>query len=1374
MHKSLNLARLLLLQAGLLLSHFAQAQSYSRVTALEERQAGIQLWTKGDGIPDWYLEGIFQDSRGILWIEWKGVFCRFDGHSIRPVAKEARGHYEFPMTYLGEDLQGNIWKLSPRKDTGQIKIFNPFTETFTTLETYLGKEADQLPAGADLGQWSLYSLHRVIYLYHRRNGQMWKYDGHLEQICVGTKEEIPDAEFIPAPRKGVWSLSGQDGVRLLDEEGRTVKHFPELQWLPLKPGLWWPIDKDPEIELLLTEDFRLQERLSEEEVRCLYSEQRLDKPRSVKTFFVPHQLQRHLSKRQSLPGELSGVQLDFNGINQLHLIKSESGDRVDLLPVINEALSELNLSVDESPDYVYRYNWPIVLMDGSILWMPQGRAAMVVLQVKPSYFRTEERDKRFYWMSAWGEKLYAMVQPGCEIYAYDFDNCGKELLIPYYFPINCLSTQADYLWYGYNGKIGKLSYTPPHTNQLIKVGKGEIEEGYEHMYDFLFLPDSLLWVATDQGAYELDLKSLERRPLIDGTAVNVFYRDRGGRVWAGTAEGVYSFSDRRYYLQGLPDAGDLDIVHFYEQSPDTYWLASRQGLVRWEPGSDRYKRFTTEDGLSDNIIHAVYPDKHGRLWLSTNYGISAFHPEHETVQSFFTKDGLSHNEQNFRAHAQDTAGRLYFGSLAGIHCFDPNEIPLPKDSISYDLFARYMTLYDSEGKVLKEEVIRLNQSEPYVLPRSCKQLSLKFSLPNYEIKKLGIEWRLANTREEWQQLSSNREFFMPSVPSGKLSLEFRVRNTETHNILGTYQLHFDVQKPLIYSLLFWLIVVVVISTIAALTWLWRLRSFRAMNQRLQKAIDEQTYSLQEKTKKLEKLDEAKSELFNNISHELRTPLTLIRLESELILEGKEPGKLERQAKTIQEQVEHMTSLLDDILQLNKAKMGLIRVDYSTVEWVQFLRYTFMMFNSLAEQKQIDYHLNIEPEGVQYLKLERDKLEHILQNLISNALKFTPEGGRILVRSRLKETEVEVVVSDTGPGIAYEDQSLIFERYYQARRGEDSTSLGYGIGLAMCREYTHLIDGKIWVESELGEGASFFLTFPKMVALEEAAEQKGLRRVADKAAAPRTFSRILTTDKEKPSILVVEDNPYLLGLLQKILSEYYQVEGASDGEEGFRLLEASPSKFKLVISDIMMPVVDGYALLNRTRSHPELGFIPFIFISALHTQEEQLKAYRLGVDGFISKPFESVELKTRVHNLIKNQELRQAFLDSRKRAKTGEPEHAGQEAEDAIGDESYDEAWLKSLEEVVQQHLCRDDLKVKDIAYKLHLSERTLRNYIKLYTGLTPSGYLQKARLDQAHLLLLKKKYKTIGEVAYAVGFKDARYFSSLYKKEFGKSPAEYL
>lgn len=428
---------------------------------------------------------------------------------------------------------------------------------------------------------------------------------------------------------------------------------------------------------------------------------------------------------------------------------------------------------------------------------------------------------------------------------------------------------------------------------------------------------------------------------------------------------------------------------------------------------------------------------------------------------------------------------------------------------------------------------------------------------------------------------------------------------------------------------------------------------------------------------------------------------------------------------------------------------------------------------LAERKHISFELILPEDTSIYLKTDPEKVEHILNNLLANALKFTPEGGRVVVRSEINNDTAELVVADSGPGISTDEQKIIFKRYHQGEEGQKNENGGYGIGLALCKEYTEFLGGRIWVESEPAQGASFFVHLPLDPVSEAELSTLVPMGVKSQEKNPRTLAKILSDQDKKAYLLVVEDNPDLLHQLTQILGSNYHVHTATNGEEAYQQLQAQPELYDLIISDVMMPLMDGFMLLNKTRAHPLLGFIPVLFLTAAGSVEDKLKALRLGVDAFITKPFELVELLTQVENLVKKQQERKKhrgrFLSNDELA-----ENKANSSIDAEKTPSYDEAWLQELEDIVRKNLYRTDFKITDIAFELHLSERTLRNYIKSYTGRTPLSYLQKARLDQALQLIKEGKYKTLGEIAYAVGFKDAQYFSRLFKKEFGKVPNDYM
>jgi CheY-like chemotaxis protein/AraC-like DNA-binding protein len=435
-----------------------------------------------------------------------------------------------------------------------------------------------------------------------------------------------------------------------------------------------------------------------------------------------------------------------------------------------------------------------------------------------------------------------------------------------------------------------------------------------------------------------------------------------------------------------------------------------------------------------------------------------------------------------------------------------------------------------------------------------------------------------------------------------------------------------------------------------------------------------------------------------------------------------------------------------------------------------------MFDGLARQKQLDYRLELAPAEPTFLWVDVEKTERILVNLIGNALKFTPEVGRILVRSTSQDGQVEVVVSDTGPGIAEQEQELIFERYRQGSAAQGVAQPGYGIGLALSREYTELMDGRLWVESVPGAGASFFLQLPVQAAApaDIQAEQEA-EEFTGAVPAPRTFAQV-NGQARRGHLLLVEDHPELLAYLQEVLSGEYELSTAANGQQAWEILQEDTS-IDLVVSDVMMPLMDGFTLLQQTRNHPDLGYMPFLLLTALASDADRLKALRLGVDSYLTKPFSLEELRVRLANLVGQQWARKGAV----KAKVGALEQQGstavlssQDTEDTAPPESYDDKWLCELEAVVREHLEHTYFKVPQMAEKMHVSERTLYTRLKDYTGLSPAEYLRKARLEVARQYLEERKCQTVKEVAYAVGMKDARHFSQLFRKEYGRSIQSYF
>ena len=525
------------------------------------------------------------------------------------------------------------------------------------------------------------------------------------------------------------------------------------------------------------------------------------------------------------------------------------------------------------------------------------------------------------------------------------------------------------------------------------------------------------------------------------------------------------------------------------------------------------------------------------------------------------------------------------------------------------------------------------------------------------------------------------------------------------------------------------------------------------------------------------LNERKNQLFQNISHELRTPLSLISLATEDIMEVAETNE---NVELIQNQTSILRSRVQEILALKDLDQGMIHLNEQNISLSSFIDQQYIAFQGKAEAKQIFYQKIMLFDEEVVIKVDEVKLGHVLSNLIGNALKFTPNGGHVVLRSELKENTLSIMVADDGPGISEEQQAFIFERGFQGDSSKDLANPGYGIGLSLCKEYVEALNGDIRLESKIREGAKFFISIPITVEdkrdLETDESDLTENFTDDKPLTSHKGDRSIVVhensrkESDKVRILVVEDNVHLSQKIKSILEHKYFVDTVENGQLGLEALRSSDSMYDLIISDIMMPVLNGYEFLEQVRNHPDYGFIPFLFISALASDNEDFRAFRLGIDGYIQKPFDKVELLILVENKVKVLAMREAqFLKNA----SLDP---GVEGTPPVHEPriSYDDIWIKKVEDIMRKNLSRSDFKIVDIASELHISERSFRDKVKQYTGLTPVAYLQKARLDQAMIYIQRGKYKTVSEIAYATGFLNNSYFAKLFKKEFGKTPSEYL
>lgn len=530
--------------------------------------------------------------------------------------------------------------------------------------------------------------------------------------------------------------------------------------------------------------------------------------------------------------------------------------------------------------------------------------------------------------------------------------------------------------------------------------------------------------------------------------------------------------------------------------------------------------------------------------------------------------------------------------------------------------------------------------------------------------------------------------------------------------------------------------------------------------------------LTERHQQLAHLDAMKTRFFANISHELRTPLTLIMGPTEQLLNKPQIDEEQQQSylKAVFSNSKKLLNLVNELLDLGKIEAGTLTVKPKPVELAWLINVIYQGFASAAAYKNISYTLVNSIDENLSVQLDVDKFEKIANNLLSNALKFTAPGGTVNVTAAITNGMIAFTVTDNGKGIHQDDLPLIFDRYYQAKRDEKEAEGGTGIGLAIASEYSGLMGGNIEVKSTWGTGSTFKALIPKIPANEPAV-------TAQRQITAENAPEIAGGNGEK-LVLLVEDHHEMAQYVSSIIKPFYRVITAHNGKEALELLKTMPALPNLIISDVMMPGMDGFTLLNHLKSDATFCRIPVIMLTALSDQENKLKALNIGVDDYLTKPFISSELLARAGNLISNADERAGLSaqDQQELAQLNDQEINALEsdAKNTPYVSPADLLWLADLETQVRKYIGKIDLNMVILSNDMALSERQLFRRVKSITGLTPNRYIRDIRLQIAREAIESGRYRTVSEISYIAGFETPAYFSKLFKEHYGRDVNELL
>lgn len=846
--------------------------------------------------------------------------------------------------------------------------------------------------------------------------------------------------------------------------------------------------------------------------------------------------------------------------------------------------------------------------------------------------------------------------------------------------------------------------------------------------------------------------------------------DKAGNIWVATTNGLLVLDGnvqqgpiQQYKAYGAVagDAGSLgdnDILFICRDRNNRMWLTTAGGGFCEATGNEplralRFRSYTMADGMPNDYVLSCTEDASGHLWLATDNGLSRFNPETLVFRNFDSHDGLPLQAAFSEASVAGTktGGQLFFGTTTGYLSFDPariNASPVTANIVFTALEINNREVAPaSDSRLLKADV---NYVPELTLPYNQNSISINYAILDYRAsgRQQGFAYRLADFDTSWHTDWQFHKATYTNLPPGHYIFEVKALSADLYCNQPCKRIAVIIRPPWWKTGWAYLFYVILGSVLVYTVWRYTLAMMRLRN----------------KVEVEQKLAALKMNFFTNVSHELRTPLTLIvgPLE-QLAQKAQLSPELTAYVSVARKNAVRMVRFVNQLLDLRKVQHSKDSLHLSQVELVGFVTRISEYFTEAFQAKQIQLSV-VSEEKELFVYADAEKLDVVLYNLIGNAVKFTPEGKQItlLIRSLAGEQSFSIAVQDQGSGVPADKLDTIFELFHEGDNGKGNALKGTGIGLALSREFVQLHGGKIWAENNADGGLTVTLQLKNgneaPVAAYRAAVAPAGQFVPDELVPDSAAQH-----PDAALVLLVEDNAELRAFIKAQLSAHYRVETAGDGEEGWqKAIQLVPD---LIVSDIMMPRIDGIQLLDKIKNEERTSHIPVVLLSARHSIESQIEGLSYGADAYITKPFHSEFLIASVNNLLlQRKKLFEGLMERKKKLEVN-PE--------TLVITSKDEVFLQNLIQLVEAKIDDPDFNIDSIAETMALSRTNFYKKFKSLTTLTPLEFVRDMRLQRARQYLDAGEHN-ISEVAYLTGFSNPKYFSTCFREKYQVSPSDYV
>ncbi|HHV87096.1 MAG TPA: response regulator [Petrimonas sp.] len=1283
-----------------------------------------------NGLSQNTVYSIFQDNQGFMWFGTKDGLNRFDGTNFKTF------HFS-----PDNDLRDNVFKrilqdsnddLWVATDEG-VYIYNPHQESFRRFDEQTDKQKSVTGTVSDMimdrdGDIWISVEGEGVFHYSISQSQLYFYEVPLSDgmkilsLCAGKDNDV-------------WVFPYSRPFLHIDKKTKTVSEF-ELQD---DPALLWNVG---EVSSILADKYN--------ELILATSQKGL---LSINTVNRTHRVLLDKDKN----GEPVFARILIRVDDKTLWVGSESG-----IYIFNDETMEVtNLRNNNSIPYSLSDNAVYSLYKdrdngiwvgtyfGGLNYYANRLSGFDVFYAIDNINSISGNRVREFCNAGHGKIWIGTEDKGLNLFDpvtntfLPIDNELRKL----YTNIHALFNDGRYLWISTFSK--GLNRYDLNTGKLITYTQYDNPETIIQNSTFTLCKDrqNMLWIGTLSGVniYDYSQDSFQRVKELEGISVQDIVEDSDGNIWIATFQkGLYRYNplNKQWHTFQHDHANNSSLPYnkttsIFEDSKKRLWVTTQGGgFCLFNKKDETFSTINSANGLVNNVVYQIQEDNEGNLWLSTNSGIVRFNPETHSFRNYTVINGLRTNQFNYKSSFKAADGTLYFGSVAGFVRFQPSyfkEIDVASPVVFTDFqINNYSADIAVKNSPLDESI---QYTKSIRLSHNKNSIGFKYAVLDYSgLNTTNVIYKLEGFDKEWVKSNANNSILYTNLSPGKyrLLIAFEDEDSMEKNAIKILNIH--IEPPFWQT---WWAYLLYLFIFLGVIWLAAFLS-HVKSEKIQ--ARKMRVFQQEKERELYR---SKIDFFTSVAHEIRTPLSLIKAPLDYVITTEEVSEgVKENLQIMSKNTDRLLSLTNQLLDFQKTESDAYLLNLEPRNVSELIRETFLRFTPLAKQRGLLFEMDL-PEKDMYVQVDKEAFLKIISNLMNNAVKYCNSFVRIkaYIAGDGENPAFHLVTDNDGEKIPDKYKQAIFKPFVHLDKEHDQTVDGTGIGLALSRSLAELHKGTLELEDS-EEFIRFHLTLPMDSTIEAAVEPSGE-----------------TAKSSHTTVLLVEDDLELLNFEKKFLSPHYRVLTAENGEEALEILRES--NVNLVVSDIMMPEMDGLELTQKIKTDIEFSHIPVILLTAKVSVESKVQGFEIGADAYIDKPFSLEVLMAQIANLLQNREkLRETFL---KHPYIGA---------NSMALTKSDEEFIRKLHAIVLDNMDNSEFIVEDMAEQFNMSRASFYRKIKGVLNLTPNEYIRAERLKKAAQLLKDKIYK-VNEICYMVGFNSPSYFSKCFQQQFGVLPRDF-